>query len=162
MLNGFAKFSRESYWARFLIPVGIILIIISVFLFINNDITKNYVRTEAVVSRVEEEEGAHYDEYSGEYVDATYKIFVKYTVDSHEYEAEYGIFPRMNVGDKVTICYDASDPTKISQPPSMILAIIMLSLGVLSVGGGIASIVMAVKKQRKLKEQEKEWETNGN
>ena len=162
MLNALGKFFRESMAARFLIPVGLILVIVSIFVFVSVDKTASYPRIEAEISNVELHEAGHYDNVSDTYTEDTYKITVKYTIDGTDYENEYGIFSgNYNVGDKVTICYNPDDPNDIYQPHGILVPIIILAAGVASIAGGIISIVVAVKKHNKLKEQEKEWTTDG-
>lgn len=162
MLNALGKFFRESMVARFLIPAGLVLIIFSVFVFIGVDKTSRYPKIEAEVSSVELYEASHYDEVSDTWTEDTYKVNVKYTVDGTDYDSEYGIFSgNYNVGDKVTICYNPDNPNEIAQPNGILLPIIILALGVASIAGGVISIVVAVKKHKKLKEQEKEWTTDG-
>ena len=151
-----AKFFRDSYLARFLIPVGLILIVVSIFVFIFVDNTKGYVKTEAVVSNmvlVEEE----YTDIDGNFHDAVYTVTVKYTVNGTEYENELGDYSNLHVGDKITIAYNPSNPNDICQPSGIILPIILLVAGIASTIGGIVSIVVVVRKNKKLKLQEEEW-----
>ena len=162
MLNGIAKFFRDSFWARILIPAGLILMVASVFVFIAVDNTKDYVKTEAVVSKVELYEEAHYDTVTEQHEEATYTVTVKYTADGTEYEEVLGDgLVGYKVGDTTTICYNPEDPTQISQPSGLWLPIVILAAGIAAVIGGIFSIFVAVKKNKALKEQEKEW-ANGN
>ena len=156
MFNKIAKFSRMAYWPMALIPIGIILIIVSAFAFNSVNITKNYEKTTAIVSKMELYEEEYRDD-DGETHDATYTVFVKYTVDGTEYETEYGVFSGYKVGEKVKICYDKNDPTKIAQPNGIILPISLLAGGIAVLIGGIVTAIVAVKKNKKLKEQEKEW-----
>lgn len=161
MLNKMATFFRESYWARFLLPVGLILMIFSIFVFIAVNNTKDFIKTEAEVSKIELFEPA-FMETDGTLHEATYTIYVKYVVNEINYESEFGIFLEgYNIGDKVTICYNANNPNEISQPNSVLLPIILLTAGIGTFICGIISIIIAVKKHKILKEQEKEW-TNGN
>ena len=159
-MNKLATFFRESQAARFLIPLGILCIIVSIAMFIIDEKNKDYIKVEATVSRVELYEEAHVDA-NDDVVDATYTIYVKYTVDEKEYETELGIMPKQNVGDKVNITYNPEDPTQISQPSSFIVKAIILGVGVVALVGGICSAVNAVKKHKAMKEQEKSW-ANGN
>lgn len=156
-MNGIITFFRESKTARFLIPLGIILIIFSIFLFISSNHNKDYIKTEATVSKVELVREATYD-VDGNREEAMYRIFVKYTVDGNEYDTELGEMFEQKVGDKITIVYNPSNPTEISQPSSMILNIAMLVGGVAALVGGIVSAVNAIKRRKKMKEQERSWE----
>lgn len=155
-MNGITRFFRESMAARFLIPVGIFLIVFSIFVFMSNNKTRNWPKAEAVVSKVvlyEEETTDH----EGNHIDATYTVYVKYTVDGTEYETEYGVFSGFKEGDKKTIVYNPKNPTEISDPASTLLAIAILVGGIASLAGGIFSAVKAVKKYKGLKAQEEGW-----
>jgi len=159
MLNGVARFFRESFWFRTLIPLGLVLIVMSILLFCGVFNNANYIKTDAVVSRTELYEEAYTDE-QGEQHEATYRVFVQYTVNGVEYESELGIFSGYNVGRRVKIAYNPNNPTQISQPMGLVLPIILVVAGVASIVGGIVSGVVAIKKNNKLREQEKEW-SNG-
>lgn len=77
--NNIVKFFRDYSTARFFIPLGIILIIFGCFTFVSINNTKDYIKTEAIVSKTELYEPKHYD---GEtHFDATYQVYVKYTVN---------------------------------------------------------------------------------
>ena len=157
-MNKIAKFFRDFGLTSFLAVLGITLIILSVFAFRGVDHIKNFIKTEATVSDVILYEDAHYDEASDNYVEATYKVYVKYYVDEVEHENEYGIFSGYKVGDKLTICYNPNDPDEIAQPNGIVLPIIILVVGIAASVGCVITAVFAVKKRKKLIEQEKEWE----
>ena len=155
-MNNIATLFRESGTARFFIPLGIVCIIFSVLLFIVNNHNKDYIKTEAIVSNTELVEEAYTDE-NGNYFDATYKVYVKYTVDGVEYDEELGEISGYKKGDKITICYNPKNPREISQPVSIILPIALLIGGIASTIGGIISIINAIKKHKKMKIQEEAW-----
>lgn len=158
-MNNISTFFRESSFGRFFIPLGIILIIFGCITFVSIENTKNYAKTEAIVSKVELFEDEYYD--GDTHHEATYTVFVKYTVDGKEYNEEYGVFYNYKVGDKVTISYNPSNPSEITQPNSIILPIVLLVAGIVSLIGGIVSFVKAIGKHKALKAQEREW-SNGN
>ena len=155
-MNNVATFFRESRVARFFIPLGIILIVFSIFLFISGEHNKDYIKTEATVSKSVLVQEAYYDN-EGNLQDAIYKIFVKYTVNGQEYDTELGEMLERKVGDKITIVYNPSNPNEISQPSSLILNIAFLVGGIASLTGGIVSAVNAVKRNKKMKAQEESW-----
>ena len=101
-MNNISKFFRETSVGRFFIPLGIVLVVFSIFMFVSMDNTKNYKKTEAVVSRTELYEDSYYDD-EGNKVEATYTVYVKYSVDGKDYEEEYGVLSGYNENDKVTI-----------------------------------------------------------
>ena len=155
-MNNIAIFFRESRTARFLIPLGIILIVFSVFLFISDDHNKNYIETEATISKAELVREATIDS-EGNREEASYMIFVKYTVNGKEYETELGEMLEQKVGEKITIVYNPDNPNEISTPSSPILNIVLLFGGMASLVGGIISAINAVKRHKKMKAQEESW-----
>ena len=155
-MNSIATFLRESRTARFLIPLGVILIVFSIFLFIIQDHNKNYIATEGVVSKTELAEQA-YTDTDGNYVEATYKVYVKYTAEGKEYEEVLGELSGYKKGDKIKITYNPEDPSQISQPSSLIFNIILLAGGIAALVGGVVSAINAVKKHKELKKQEEGW-----
>ena len=156
-MNKVFTFFRESYLARFLIPFGIIGIIFSVILLISVDHNKDYLRVDSVVSRAILAEEA-YTDAEGDHHEATYKIFVKYTVDGNEYEQELGELPGYKEGDKIVIAYNPENPLQITQPVSYIVPLVIFVAGVVSLVTGIVSIIRVVKRHKTMKEQEKGWE----
>ena len=158
-MNKIFKLFRDYSTASFFVPFGIILIVFGCFIFVVKNNTKNYIETEAIVSKTELYEEEYYD---GEnYHDATYRIFVKYTVDGKEYNEELGILFKHNLGDKVNISYNPEKPSEISQPTSIILPIALILGGIVSLIISILSIVKTFKKNKELKIQEEGW-NNGN
>lgn len=155
-MNSISTFFRESKTARFFIPLGIILIIVSILLFVVGNNNKNYIKTESIVSKVELVKEETTDS-EGNIEEATYDIYVKYTVDGKEYETELGEMFKQNVGDKITIVYNPDNPNEISQPSSILLNICLLVVGSVSLVGGIISSVNAVKRYKKMKLQEEGW-----
>ena len=146
-MNGIAAFANKFRAAVFFVPAGIILIIVSMFMFKSVDQTKDYIKTEAIVTRTELHEEAYTDS-DGNYNEATYTVYVKYTVDGAEYEEEYGIFPNISEGDKVTICYDPANPKEIAQPIGSIVPIIMVIAGALFLLIGIGSVIIKFLRGR--------------
>lgn len=155
-MNNIATIFRESRVGRFFVPLGIILIAVGVVLFVINDHHKDFIKTEATVTKTELYEES-YTDAEGNYFDETYKVYVKYTVDGKEYEEELGILSNVKVGDKKTIVYNPNNPTEISEPVGLILPIVVLVAGIASLVGGIISLVKAVKKHKEMKAQEEAW-----
>ena len=159
-MNKLFTFFRESQTARFLIPLGLMLTIFGVVIFTINSKNQNYIGVEATVSKAELVEEAHTD-IDGNSVEATYKVFVKYTVDGKEYDEELGeLSGTYKKDEKMTIYYNPDNPKEITQTKSLIIPIIMVVGGISALVGGIISGVNAIKRQKKMKEQEKEWAKN--
>ena len=147
-MNSIATIFRESKTARFFIPLGIILIVFGVMMFKIDNNNKNYIETEATISKVDlVSEG--YEDADGTYNEAMYNIYVTYTVDGKTYENELGESFERKVGEKIKIVYNPDDPNQISQPASTILNIVFLAGGAASLCAGVLSAVNAVKNTKK-------------
>ena len=158
-MNSLATFFRESRTARFFIPVGIILIVFGIIVFIINSNNQNYIEIESTVSKVELYQESYIDA-AGDRVEALYDLSVKYTVDDVEYESILNAHSKREVGEKIKIYYNPDNPNEITQTKSLILPLIIILAGIASLVGGIVSAVNAIKRHKKMKEQEKGW-TNG-
>ena len=157
ILNKFAKFNRAFSLALFMLPAAVILIVFGCLSIGPVAKRLNYPQTEATVTKAELYEEAYYDS-DNTYHDATYTIFVKYTLDGQEYEEEYGVFPKMNEGDKVTINYNPDDYRDIGQPHSMLLPYGIIAAGVAALAVGVVSVIRAINKNKALKKQEEKWQ----
>ena len=155
-MNKMFTFMRESSFARFFIPLGLILIIFGVIVFVINTKNQNYLKIEATVLDVKVLEEAHTD-IDGNQVDETYSATIEYIVDGKKYTQTLDNVPKYNVGDKTTIYYNPQDPNQITQSKSLIIPIIMIIAGFAALVSGIISIVNAVKRHKKMQEQERSW-----
>ena len=153
--NRFVKFNRDYALTMFMLPAALILIVFGCISIGPVAQRLNYPQTEATVTKVEFYEEAYYD--GDNHHDATYTIFVKYTVDGQEYEEEYGVFPKMNEGDKVTINYNPNDYRDIGQPNSMLLPYGIIAAGVVALAVGVVSVIRTRNKNKALKQQEEKW-----
>lgn len=159
-MNKLFTFFRESQVARFLIPLGLILTIFGIVVFSINMKNQNYIKTESTISKVELVEEEHIDA-NGDTVQATYKVYVKYSVDGKNYEEELGeLAGEYKEGEKMTIYYNPKNPSEITQTTSLVLPIVMIVGGIAAFIGGIVSGANAIKRHKKMKEQEKEWAKN--
>ena len=155
-MNKIIMFFRESITARFFIPLGIILIVFGVIIFGINKENQNYIKTNAIVSRMDLVRESYIDENHNE-VEATYNVYVKYSVDGKEYEEELGELSGYKENQEITIYYNPDDPVKITQTKSLVLPIVMILFGFVSFVGGIISGLNAIKKIKKMSDQEREW-----
>ena len=154
-MNRIAQFFRDYSFAGFFLPLGLILIVVGGFMLHVANTRQSYPQAVAVVSRTELDEEAHYE--GNEWKNATYRIFVKYSVDGTEYEEELGVFPEMNIGATMRIDYNPSDPTDISQPVAPWMPIAFFGGGAAALVAAGVSIVRTRKKNQRLKAQEEEW-----
>lgn len=155
-MNKMASFMRVTYVGRALIPIGLILMVVSIFFFRSVDHIRDFKKTEAVVSRLEHAEDEYTDD-QGQHHDATDTVYVKYSADGKEYEEQFGVLSGYKVGDSLSICYNPLDPKEISSPASILLPIAMLGGGAAVFIGGIISLMRAARKQKALRKQEEEW-----
>ena len=155
-MSKLATIFRESRTARFLIPLGITVLIFGIFMFVVNSKNQNYIETQAVVTNVTLYEEAYYDANEN-YIEATYDVSLKYSVDGKEYEGQFTGISKYNVGDKIKIYYNPSNPIQITQTKSLILPAVIIFAGIGLLAAGIVNIVNVVKKQKQMKIQEEGW-----
>lgn len=155
-MNKLFTFMRESQTARFLIPAGVILIAFGILVLVINLKNQNYLKTDATVTDVKMTQEAYLDN-DGNQVEAEYSATIKYTVDGKDYTGTLDNVGKYNIGDTITIYYNPSDPSQITQIKSLILPIVLIVGGMAALTGGIISAVNAVKRHKKMQEQERSW-----
>ena len=155
-MNKLATFFRESITARFFIPAGLILIIFGIVVFVISLNNQNYVKIEATVTNVEETQETNVDD-DGTNTTTVYNATVNYTVGGKEYTQTLDNVSKCKIGDKMDIYYNPKDPNQITQSKSLILPIVIIVAGIASLTGGIISAVNAVKRHKKMNEQERKW-----
>ena len=101
-MNRFAKFMRDYSVARFLIPLGVVLIAFGAVMF--GIIAKQigYKKVDSTISRIELYEEEHTE--GDTHYDTTYTTYVKYTVDGKEYPAITNLGVRPTVSDDGSVC----------------------------------------------------------
>ena len=143
--NKFARFMRNSGPARFLIPLGIVLI---VFGFLTRGFnTENFVETVGKVTAVEE----HSEVIDGK-EEKQYDATVSFTADGKPYET---VFPNLlnepKVGEDIKVLYDPADPNRNSNSSvSKFFSPAMMGGGALVIVLGVLLMVKAVKKSKAL------------
>ena len=156
-MNKIASFMREYSAATFLLLAGILLIIFgTVMLFIKIK-NQDYIKIEATVTDVREEQETSTDAEGSTSTTTIYNVTVNYTVDGKEYTGNLDNVSKQKVGDKLDIYYNPKDPNRITQTKSLTLPIVIIAAGIASLTGGIISTASAVKRHKKMKEQEKSW-----
>ena len=155
-MNKMFTFMRESQTARFFIPAGLILIIFGIVVFVITLNNQNYVKIEATVTNVEETQETNVDD-DGTNTTTVYNATVNYTVGGKEYTQTLDNVSKCKKGDKMDIYYNPKDPNQITQTKSIILPIVIIVAGIVAFAGGIISAANAVKRHKKMKEQERSW-----
>jgi len=155
-MNKMFTFMRESQTARFFIPAGLILIIFGIVVFVITLNNQNYIKIEATVANVEETQETNVDDGETN-ITTIYNATVNYIVDGKEYTQTLDNVSKCKVGDKMVIYYNPKDPNQITQTKSLILPSVIIFAGIASLVGGIISAVNAVKRHKKMKEQERSW-----
>ena len=155
-MNKMFAFMRESQTARFFIPAGLILIIFGIVVFVISLNDQNYVKIEATVTNVEETQETNVDD-DGTNTTTVYNATVNYTVGGKEYTQTLDNVSKCKKGDKMDIYYNPKDPNQITQSKSLILPIVIIVAGIAAFAGGIISAANAVKRHKKMKEQERSW-----
>ncbi len=142
--NKLGRFMRNTGPARFLVPVGIILIVAGIlFSFFN---TKDYKQAEGIVSDVIPTTN---DDGQKEYT----VIFDFDTEDGRHMENQQfaNLSKEYKIGDKIKVFYDPKDPAKITNSKTGAwLPILFIVLGAVATAAGIYLTVKAFKKSKQL------------
>ncbi len=155
-MNKIISVIRESRVARFLIPAGLILIV-SGIMFLNASVqNRDYLKTEATVTKCEIFEEEHRDS-DGDTVPATYRVELKYTVNGKEYAGSLEGVSEFQPGEKMTIYYNPDDPSAITQTKDMLLPIALILAGTVALALGVLNVVGVMKRYNRMKKQEEEW-----
>lgn len=142
--NKFARIMRNTGPARFLIPVGIFMIIFGVIM--SGFKTDKFLETTGKVTGVEE-----HIEYVDSKQQTVYDVSFTYTADGKTYEGRFdnlGKAPK--VGDDVKVYYDPENPERITNSKMDFLAPILIGVGALAIVGGVVLTVKAFKKSKEL------------
>ena len=155
-MNKIITFMRESQTARFFIPAGLFMTIIGIIIFAITLSNQNYIQVESTVANVEERQET--DIVDGEEQFTTvYNVTLNYEVDGKEYTQTLDNVSKCKVGDKMTIYYNPENPSQITQSKSIIVPIVIIAGGIAFLAGGIISAVNAVKRHKKMEDQERSW-----
>ena len=148
MENKFARFMRNTGPARFLIPLGLVLVIFGIILL--GFKTDNYVETVGKVTAVEQ-----YIDQTGEETQTLYNVDFDYTVDGVKYSGSFdGMGNAYNVGDDIKVFYDPDDPQSTTNTKSAkLIGVIAIALGAAAMVGGVLTAVKAFSKSKALDDQ---------
>ncbi len=155
-MNRFIQIMQATTLGRFLLPAGIIILLFGIVTFGVKD-ARNYVEVSAVISKAELVREAYTE--NGNHHDAEYDVYVKYTVNGREYESELGILAgNIKTGESMKVFYNPEDPGEVVQMRNQaLIPYICIGVGAIALIGGIISVVKAVQKINRLRQQEEEW-----
>ena len=137
----FARIMRTAGPARFLILIGVVLIVVGIIIM--GVKTDNFVETTGRITCVTE---GIYEEDRAQ----TYDVTFTYTVDGREYEATYGdLTGDFAVGDSIKLFYNPENPNQTSNSKmSTAVPPIMIGVGALALIYGVFKTVIAFKKSK--------------
>lgn len=158
-MNKIITFMRDSQTSRFFIPAGLLLIIVGIIAFVITLNNQSYIKTEATVINVEKKQESTVVDGENQ-ITTVYNATLNYKVDEKEYTQNLDDVSKCSVGDKMTIYYNPDNPSQITQSKNLVFPIIIIVGGIAFLTGGIISAVNAVKKHKKMKEQERSWANN--
>lgn len=155
-MNRFIQLMQATTLGRFLLPAGIAFLIFGIVSMGVKD-ARNFVEVSAVISKTELVQEEYVE--NGTRHDAEYEVYVKYTVGGREYESELGVLAgNVKVGDPMKVFYNPEDPGEVVQMRNQaLIPYIAIGVGALALIGGIISVVKAMQKIKRLREQEEEW-----
>lgn len=125
-----------------LILVGVIMLGLAIFfIFSKSDV--EYVETTGKIVNIEEMRNLTAEPDEEEW---TYTVYVDYTVDGKEYKnVEYGAYDSsMEIGDEVTIEYNAEDPAQIQAPGADKVPYIVGAASILIIIFGVVALIKAL------------------
>ena len=148
--NKWSRFMRNSGPARVFVPIGVILVVFGILMFLFRPAGDLLEAAGTITSVVEAEPvGTDNDKNQKEY-----DVGFTYTVDGREYRGVFNNLPgAYRVGDPIKVFYDSKDPERITNAKwGGFLAPVLIVLGVLAVFYGISRSSRAFKKSRELDE----------
>lgn len=135
-MNNILMAIKESNTVKSLFLIGIFVFIFGIIWLIGNINNQDYIKIDATITKYEINEEAHFDDDSN-FVDATYDLYLKYTVDGKEYTSTLYNTSFKDVGEIITIYYNPNDPSQITQSKSLIIPLILISAGIIAFIGGV-------------------------
>ena len=144
----YAKFMRNTGFARFFIPLGIMLLVFGIVVMLMFG-GKNMTETNGRILEVNE---GFYDEETDR---QQYDLKIAYTADGAEYTGELaGMYGNFKVGDILKVYYDPAAPNRISNTKSTaVIGVVLIAAGALALFFGIFKTVKAFKKSKELDER---------
>lgn len=128
-------FELKKIW-KLLLFIGLILIICGgIFIWLYQRY-KSFTEIDAKIYKTEIVHDAYIDK-NGNAIDATYDLYIRYTVDGKKYEAILRKKSGFNEGDRINIFYNPNNPLEISQDINIYIPIGLLILGIISIIIGI-------------------------
>lgn len=152
MENKLARFFRATGLARFLLPLGLVLIVMGAFLGFNAP--KELTETVGSVTRSEAYQETDSDGMTRDY----YEVFFRYTAEGKEYDGSFpGYDEPMQAGQELKVYFDSKDPKSYTNTKDGgLIGMVMMAAGVVILVLAVLSAVKAVKKQRALDQQIKD------
>lgn len=141
--NKYARFMRNTGPGRFLLPVGIVLIVFGVILF--GFKTDNYLETTGKITSVS-------DGVADQEGQMQYDLTLTFSVDGKEYETEFmNMGGSYNVGESIKVFYDPADPSKTTNSKmNAIIPFAFIGVGAAALIFGVYMTVRAFKKSKEL------------
>ena len=141
--NKLARLMRNSGPARVLVPIGVILIVFGIIMFIFSS-GGELVETVGTITSVTP---STTDSGSKEF-----DVGFTYTVDGKEYQNEFAnLTGTYNVGDAIKVFYDSEDPGSVANSKGgRFIAPVMIVLGILAIAYGLTRSVKAFRKSAEL------------
>ena len=128
-------FELKKIW-KLLVFIGLILIICGgIFIWLYQRY-KGFTEIDAKIYKAEIVHDAYIDK-NGNAIDATYDLYIRYTVEGKKYEAILRKKSGFNEGDRINIFYNPNNPLEISQDINIYIPIGLLILGIILIIIGI-------------------------
>ena len=137
--NKLTRLMRNSGPARVLVPIGIILIVFGIIMFLfrpAGELVETVGTVTSVTEATADGDGKEYD------------VGFSYTVDGREYQ---NVFPNLtgtfSIGDAIKVFYDSENPGNVANTKSGgFIAPVLIIFGVLAIAYGISKSARAFKR----------------
>ena len=141
--NKLARLMRNSGPARVLVPIGIILIVFGIVMFLfrpAGELVETVGTVTSVTEATADGDGKEYD------------VGFSYTVDGKEYQNVFSnLTGTFSIGDAIKVFYDSENPGNVANTKSGgFIAPVLIILGVLAIAYGISRSARAFKKSAEL------------
>lgn len=121
------------------------------FLILNKDVPEDYIRTEGIITRIEEELLPGYDSTDGiGPEDYNHSVFISYSSGGRDFtDCEYpGYDSSMKEGGKVILYVNPGDPSDFMADPSGDFVFVIVGIVVILIGaGGLFCNIYKKKKE---------------
>lgn len=142
-MNRIILILKETKYAKILLPIGLLLIIIGCVVLFGFTKTRNYEEKSALITKSVKTEDKYTDE-DGNNHSESYEITVEYTIEGMDYEKIMNVDREYKKGDRIKIYYNPKNPNEITDSSSSIIPTLILLVGLVSIIWGLIEVIKQI------------------